>query len=176
MAGTEREDEFDAKAARIENPSAWMRLTRYETVRLLIDALLEAPPGHQFNKSELERRTGLSREAIREHLPLLVELGVVNELDEGQWPEYRLNTEGKVTRELFALNSALNSVLAGESQNVQDEVHIDLEPENEESNDNKSVAEPPKSIKAIDNAEGDDNQDDDVINRPPRFNPVSNAV
>lgn len=115
--------ERDMKSSRLENPSAWIKLTRYETVRLLVDALLEAPPGHQFNKSELKRRTGLSLEAIREHLPLLVELGVVNEVNTKHWAEYELNDSGKVTRELLELNSALNSVLSGESKNVKKEPH-----------------------------------------------------
>lgn len=119
MTGETESGGFDAKQARLDNPSGWLKLTRYQTVRLLIDALLESSPGHEFNKTELERRTGVSREAIREHLPLLVEMGVVEEVNESGWPEYKLNDEGKVTKELFELNSAVNSVLAGEPKNVK---------------------------------------------------------
>jgi DNA-binding transcriptional ArsR family regulator len=110
---------FDAKQARLDDPSGWIELTRYQTVRLLIDALLESSPNHQFNKSELERRTGMSRESIREHIPRLIELGIIEEVENGGWPEYRLNDDGKVTKELFELNSAVNSVLAGESKESQ---------------------------------------------------------
>lgn len=128
MTGKEsgRESEFDAKQTRLEHPSGWLSLTRFQTTRLLIDALLESPPGHPFNKSELQRRTGMSRDSIREHLPFLVELGIVEEIDEGGWPEYVLNDDGKVTQELFELNSAVNSVLSGEKKNVNTGPEIDL--------------------------------------------------
>ncbi|WP_436933716.1 winged helix-turn-helix domain-containing protein [Halovenus marina] len=120
MTNDSSSDDFDVKKSRLEtNPSGWMTLTRYETVRLIVDALLEAPPGYQFNKSELERRAGVSREAIREHIPLLIELGVVEEIDNGAWAEYQLNDDGKVTRQIFQLNNAANSVLAGERKNVR---------------------------------------------------------
>lgn len=122
MAPTNDGESPDMKRSRLEQPSGWLTLTRYETVRLLVDALLEAPPEYEFNKSELERRTGLSREAIREHIPLLVDLGVVEEVDTGGWTEYRLNDDGKVTKELFELNSAVNSVLSGEPAELQDDV------------------------------------------------------
>ncbi|WP_423997368.1 winged helix-turn-helix domain-containing protein [Halorubrum trapanicum] len=114
------EDEFDVKESRLEQPSGWIKLTRYETVRLVVDALLEAPPEYRFNKSEIARRAGVSTEAIRDHLDTLVDLGVIEEMDGSEWPEYQLNDEGKVTQELFELNSAVNSVLAGEPKNVQD--------------------------------------------------------
>lgn len=115
------EAEFDVKQSRLDNPSGWIELTRYETVRLLVDALLEAPPEYQFNKSELERRAGVSTEAIRKHLPTLLEMGVVEEVEGPGWSEYRLNDDGKVTKELFELNSAVNSVLGGEPKNVEKE-------------------------------------------------------
>ncbi len=118
---TSEESGFDAKQARLNNSSGWVELTRYQTVRLLIDALLESSPGHKFNKSELERRTGMSRESIREHIPRLVELGVIEEVSDGGWAEYRLNDDGKVTKELFELNSAANSVLSGGQKNIETE-------------------------------------------------------
>jgi DNA-binding transcriptional ArsR family regulator len=114
---------FDAKKARLNHPSGWLELTRYQTVRFLIDTLLESSPGHKFNKSELERRTGMSRESIREHISRLVELGVIEEINDSGWPEYQLNEDGKVTKELLELNTAVNSVLAGESKNVQVETN-----------------------------------------------------
>jgi DNA-binding transcriptional ArsR family regulator len=116
---TSDESGFDAKQARLSKSSGWLELTRYQTVRLLIDALLESSPGHKFNKSELERRTGMSRESIRKHIPRLIELGVIEEVDDGGWPEYQLNDDGKVTKELFELNSAANSVLSGGQKDVE---------------------------------------------------------
>jgi DNA-binding transcriptional ArsR family regulator len=112
-------DRFDAKEFRLSNPSGWMTISRYETIRLIIDALLEAQPEHEFNKSELERRTGVSREAIRKHISTLIELGIVEQVDEKGWPEYKLKKNSKVVKELNELNSAINSVLSGETKTTQ---------------------------------------------------------
>lgn len=139
--------DFDTKQSRLDDPSGWLKLTRYESVRLIIDALLEAPPDYRFNKSELTRRSGLSREAIREHIPLLVELGVVREVDTEAWQEYELNSNGKVTKELFELNSALNSVLSGESKTI-------------EQDDTVSIA-----IDGLDTGSGDDGDNDSLFTR-----------
>lgn len=110
---------FDVKQNRLDRPTGWMKIARYETVRFIIDALIESPPDHKFNKSELSRRTGMSREAIREHLPLLIELGIVNEIDESGWAEYELNDNGRVTKELLQLNNAVNAVEAGQSREIE---------------------------------------------------------
>lgn len=112
------DDGFDVKQNRLDHPTGWMALTRYETVRFIIDALLESSPGHKFNKSELARRTGLSREAIRDRIDFLVEIGVVNELSQSGWAEYELNDDGRVTTELFQLNNAVNAVLSGQSKDL----------------------------------------------------------
>lgn len=119
-ATDEAEDlDIDIKQHRLEHPSGWMALVRYETVRLLIDALLESPPGTKFNKSELSRRTGSSRNSIQDHIGLLVELGVVDEIKDSGWAEYRLNDKGRVTTELFELNNAVNAVLSGQSKDIR---------------------------------------------------------
>lgn len=124
-AGREETD-FDVKNHRLESPSGWMKLVRYETVRYLVDALLESPPGMEFNKSELSRRTGMSRNSIKDHIDLLVDLGIVNELDDSGWEEYRLNDEGRVTIELFELNSAVNAVLAGQNKDLEKGPEVNL--------------------------------------------------
>lgn len=167
--------EFDMKQSRLDNPSGWIELTRYETVRLLIDALLEAPPGYQFNKSELERRTGVSREAIRTHLPRLIELGVVERQESGEWPEYQLNDDGKVTKELFELNSAVNSVLSGEPKSMDEDVAvpITLDDFGDDAEGRGSDLRPP--FGDIDNSSRDD-RDDDLIDQPPTESSPSNAA
>ncbi|WP_460922713.1 winged helix-turn-helix domain-containing protein [Salinarchaeum chitinilyticum] len=172
---TEDGSEFDMKQSRLDNPSGWIELTRYETVRLLIDALLEAPPGYQFNKSELERRTGVSREAIREHLPRLIELGIVERLESGAWPEYQLNDDGKVTKELFELNSAVNSVLSGEPKSIDEDVRmpITLDDFGGDNDEGRSDLHPP--FEDIDNASRDD-RDDDLIDQPPAGLSTTNAA
>lgn len=120
------EMDFDVKRHRLENPSGWMRLVRYETVRYLIDALLESPPEMPLNKSELSRRTGISRNSIKKHIELLVNLGVVEEIDDSGWAEYKLNDDGRVTIELFELNSAVNAVLSGQSKNIEKGPEVNL--------------------------------------------------
>lgn len=119
--------EFDAKQARKDHPTGWMHLTRYPTTRFIIDTVLESGPSHEFNKSELSRRTGMTRDSIREHLPKLIELGVIEEIDDGGWAEYQLNEQGRVTQALFNLNNAVNAVLAGQSKNMPQhpEIRID---------------------------------------------------
>lgn len=164
-------EEFNAKQARYDRPSGWIQLTRYETVRLLVDALLEAPPGYQFNKSELERRTGLSREAIGQHIQFLVELGVVNERDDGEWAEYELNSDGKVTRELFELTSAVNSVLHGEPKDVKTIPKVD--PSNTEV-DSKRAESPPEMFELIDNSNRS-GQEDELVTQPPEGLQFANA-
>jgi len=159
--------EFDVKQSRLDDPSGWMKLTRYETVRLLIDALLEAPPEYKFNKSELARRTGLSKESVRQHLPLLVEMGIVEEIEGSEWAEYQLNDDGKVTKELFQLNSAANSVLSGEPKNVANKTApaVSFKDPNED-NDEFDKKELVADIDGVDNYRRDDSGDT-LIDSPP---------
>jgi len=165
MSGT---SDFDMKQSRLDNPSAWVKFTRYESVRLIIDALLEAPPDYQFNKSELKRRTGLSREAIREHLPLLIDLGVIQEVDTESWPEYELNIDGKVTKELLALNSALNSVLGGESKTVDQNgpVQVPVDELDTDSDDGHDTGSTFRAVSEVDNSTRE-SDDDDLVDSPP---------
>ena len=167
-------DEFDMKESRLAQPSGWIKLTRYETVRLVIDALLEAPPEYRFNKSELARRAGVSTEAIREHLDTLIDLGVVEEVDGSEWPEYQLNDEGKVTKELFELNSAVNSVLAGEPKNVQNNgslsVIINEVDADEGSGYDRSIS--ASAVEWMDNSNRE-TQHDTLVDRPPNQIPAN---
>jgi len=40
-------DERDTKEARLEHPSGFLYLTRHESVPILVDALLDLPPGRE---------------------------------------------------------------------------------------------------------------------------------
>lgn len=166
MPSSGGDGEFDMKQSRLDNPSGWIELTRYETVRLLIDALLEAPPDYKFNKSELERRTGLSREAIRQHLPQLLELGVVEEIEGEEWAEYRLNSDGKVTRELLELNSAVNSVLSGEPKDLQEQTLPQVTLEEFTSDTEGGRNSPLPRFRDVDNSKPRRN-DNNLIDQPP---------
>ena len=163
---------FDAKQARLSKSSGWLELTRYQTVRLLVDALLESSPGHKFNKSELERRTGMSRESIREHIPRLIKLGVVEEVDDSGWPEYQLNDDGKVTKELFELNSAANSVLSGGPKNIEaedeEETEVPESAQREVTIGRDALLEFGSDPEDIPDNSDDRLPDDDLVDEPPQ--------
>ena len=80
-----------------------------ETAQCIIDALLDSPPGREFNKKELGDHAGVSRESIRTYVDTLLKFNVVEEVPDTNPQRYRLNDEGKVTRALFELQSALNA-------------------------------------------------------------------
>lgn len=120
-------DRKKMKNLRRKRPSAWLKLTDNQTLPLVIDALIDAPPGKEFNKKELGDYSGVSRESIREHIDVLLEFGVLKEVSNSSPTRYRLNDSGKVTVELFELNSALNAVGSGGSKNVSEEKKQPLE-------------------------------------------------
>lgn len=168
------EPEFDVKQSRLDEPSGWIRLTRYETVRLIVDALLEAPPEYQFNKSELARRAGVSTEAVRNHLSTLIDMGVIEEKEGSGWSEYRLNDDGKVTKELFELNSAVNSVLSGEAKNVQQQSipSVTLEDLDDENNDKRDSGPMLGNFEVVDNSKRNA-QNDTLVDSPPNRVPAN---
>lgn len=107
------------KSRRRANPSSWLELTDNQTLPLVVDALLDSPPGKEYNKTELANFAGVSRESVREHIETLLKFGIVEEVDDTTPTRYRLNDHGKATVSLFELNSALNSVASGEKENVE---------------------------------------------------------
>ena len=104
-----------------ENPSAWMELVDNQTLPLVIDALLESPPNREFNKTELGKHAGVSRESIRKHLDILLKFGIMEEVPDTSPTCYRLNDKGIVTKELFELKSALNQAGTSENKNISQE-------------------------------------------------------
>jgi len=110
----------DMKEIRREDPSGWLELTDNQTLPLVIDALMDAPPGKEYNKKELGDAAGLSRESIREYIDILLKFGIMTEVPDTNPPRYKLNDRGKVTVSLFELNSALNSVGSGEERDVSE--------------------------------------------------------
>ena len=120
-------DSADMKQLRRRNPSAWLELTDNQTLPLVIDALLDSPPGREFNKKELGDHAGVSRESVRTYVDTLLKFNVVEEVPDTNPRRYRLNDEGKVTRALFELQSALNAEGAAAREDQQNVV-----PEGEE--------------------------------------------
>lgn len=105
-AGDER-DVPDTKAARLEHPSGFLKLTRHESVPIIVDAILDLPPRREFNKSELAEHAGVTRQTVGAHTDLLVDLDVLEPVPDTSPRRYRV-AESDVVEELFALNGALN--------------------------------------------------------------------
>jgi DNA-binding MarR family transcriptional regulator len=101
-------EQKDTKEARLENPSGVLHLFQYESVPVLIDALLTLPPGREFNKTELAEHAGVTQQTVSNYIDLLLETDVVEEVPNTSPRRYRV-AKSDVVEELFALNSALNA-------------------------------------------------------------------
>ena len=100
--------EPDTKTARLNHPSGFLYLTKDESVPIIIDALLDLPPGREFNKTELADHAGVTRQTVGTHVDRLMELTVIEPVPNSSPRRYRV-TESEVVRELYELNSALNA-------------------------------------------------------------------
>ncbi|WP_158059178.1 hypothetical protein [Halorussus halophilus] len=86
-----------------DGESPFEHLTRLESVRLLLDALLSAEPGRSFTQEELHDLTGVTRKAVWAHVEKLVALSVLEESGD----EYVLNSESPVYRWTQSLDAAV---------------------------------------------------------------------
>jgi predicted AAA+ superfamily ATPase len=109
MSRTTPDEELDTKALRLEHPSGILYLMQHDSVPILLDALLDLPPGREFNKTELADHAGLTRQTVSTYTDLLLEVEVIETVPNTSPQRYRL-AESAVVEELFALNSALNAV------------------------------------------------------------------
>lgn len=102
-------EERDTKQARLEHPSGVLYLMQHDSVPIILDALLDLPPGREFNKSEFAEHAGVTRQTVSNYIDLLLECEIVEEVPNTTPQRYQL-AKSAVVEELFALNSALNSV------------------------------------------------------------------
>lgn len=100
----------EIKQVRREHPSGWLELAMTPARALLIDAVLDSPPGHEFTTGTISERTGITPQAVRDHLDVLVSRGVVESVDE---TTYRIVDDSVVLQELEELNAAVGAVRAG---------------------------------------------------------------
>ena len=100
----------EIKQMRKDRPSGWLELSMTPARALLIDAILDSPPSHEFTTGTISERAGITPQAVRDHLDVLLEHGVVEEVDGSA---YRVVDESVVLQELQALNSAVGAVRAG---------------------------------------------------------------
>lgn len=105
-----RPDLETVKEMRRNHPSGWLELSKDPARALLIDALLDAPPGYEFSPTEISPRAGVSDQSVRNHIDILVDRGLVEEIDASR---YRLNDTSRIMTELEHLNSAVAAVRSG---------------------------------------------------------------
>lgn len=98
----------DTKEARLDNPSGLLYLTQHESVPIMLDAILDLPPGREFNKSEFADHAGLTRQTVGSYVDLLLEVDIVEEVPNTTPQRYRV-TESEVVTALLGLNNALNA-------------------------------------------------------------------
>ena len=100
--------ERDTKEARLQHPSGFLYLTQNESVPILLDALLDLPPGREFNKTELADHAGVTRQTVSNYIDLLLEVNIIEEVPNTSPRRYQV-AESDVVQELFELNSAINA-------------------------------------------------------------------
>lgn len=98
----------DTKEARREHPSGFLYLTQHESVPILIDALLDLPPGREFNKTELADHAGVTRQTVSNYIDILLEVKILETVPNTSPQRYQL-ASSDVVQELFAFNTALNT-------------------------------------------------------------------
>lgn len=101
-------DDTDTKQARLQHPSGWLALTRHEAVPLLVDALLDLPPGREFTVTEFADHSGLTRQTVSKYLDHLRAFDLVEPVPESSPQRHRLADSDAVAA-LLAFNSALNA-------------------------------------------------------------------
>lgn len=106
----ERPSLDEIKQMRQEHPSGWLELAMTPARALLVDAVLDSPPGHEFTTGTISERAGITPQAVRDHLDVLVNRGVVESVD---GMAYRIVDDSVVLRELEELNAAVGAVRAG---------------------------------------------------------------
>lgn len=98
----------DTKEARFDHPSGLLYLMQHESVPVLLDAILDLPPGREFNKTEFAEHAGVTRQTVGNYVDLLLEVDIVEEVPNTTPRRYRV-AQSDVVQELFELNSALNT-------------------------------------------------------------------
>ena len=110
MSSMEQADDRAAKKElRKEHPSGWLYLTQHDAIPILDDELLDLPPNREFNKTELAEHAGVTRQTVGNYTELMCEVELIKEVPNTSPRRYRV-ADSDVVRELFELNSALNSV------------------------------------------------------------------
>lgn len=128
----------DVKEMRRSNPSGWLALSMDPTRALLIDAILDSPDGYEFTPPEIAPRAGISDQSVRNHLPVLRNLGIVK----SKHSKYVVRGGSPVMSELEELNSAVTAVRSGQSPDRSSSFDPDELMDNARSEGDPTVPEP----------------------------------
>lgn len=120
--GDDRPDLDTVKEMRREHPSGWLELAKDPALALLIDAILDSPDGYEFSPPEIAPRAGITAQSVRNHISILVERGVLEQVSESR---YKIREDGRVTTQLNELNSAVTAVRSGGSEGLDHAVDPD---------------------------------------------------
>ena len=101
-------DNRNVKKTRLEHPSGLLYLFQHDAVPIFLDALLDLPPGREFNKTEFADHSGLTRQTVANYVDLLLEVEIIENVPNTTPQRYRL-ADSDVVQELFELNAALNA-------------------------------------------------------------------
>ncbi len=123
----DRPDLEQIKQLRREHPSGWLELSMTPARALLIDAVIDSPPGHEFTTGTISERAGISPQAVRDHIDVLIDRGVVEATD---GTPYRIVDDSVVLMELEQLNSAVTAVRSGEQHTQTDNIDPDRRADN----------------------------------------------
>ena len=107
MSNQTRTERTETATVRDEYPSGLRVLMQNESVGYMIDALMDMP-GTAFSKSSLADRAGVSRQSVHTHITLLVNLGIVTEVDGSDPVEYTLNDGDEIVRLLHRLEGVVH--------------------------------------------------------------------
>jgi hypothetical protein len=86
-----------------DDESGFEYLARLESVRLMLDALLETDPGQSLTQEDVHQLTGVSRKRVWLHVETLVDLAVVEESGD----EYVVDPHSPVLRWIQSLDAAV---------------------------------------------------------------------
>ncbi|MEZ3145181.1 winged helix-turn-helix domain-containing protein [Halobaculum sp. MBLA0143] len=103
-----RWEEEDMKRQRLSEPSGWLHLTSNDHAQLLVDALIDGYPD-SFNKTELADFAGVSRDTVYDHIELLEELDVAEDVNRGKQTRYRFDPDSDVSDAILAVDAAVQS-------------------------------------------------------------------
>lgn len=107
-------EELSKKQLRKQFPSGWMTLARYETNVVIIDTLIQELPNQRFTVSELSDHSGASERSIHKHIDDLDELGIVDKIPDDDNPQYQLNQQNPIVKDVYNLNNTVERVKSGD--------------------------------------------------------------